>query len=300
MAVPQLERATWNRVVREIGEFSPNLVLLTEGIPPEILTRIRRSTSAKVCCWYTDPVAYLHRAYLLAGEYDAVFVKEPYIIPTLRDKLDLNAHYLPEACNPAWHMPAPLSDSDREEFGCDVASAGSLHYYRARMLEPLLGHDLKIWGNNCPPWLESPARAKYQSRFVAETTKSRAFRAAKIIVNTMNYNEIDGVNCTLFEAAGAGAFQIADWKAALPALFEPESEVVTFRSRRELIDKIGYYLARPAEREAIAIRAARRAHADHTYERRLETIFATVGLKLPARPSLSDWAPAPGSIVYHG
>ncbi|HVB28620.1 MAG TPA: glycosyltransferase, partial [Terriglobia bacterium] len=80
------------------------------------------------------------------------------------------------------------------------------------------------------------------------------------------------------EAAGCGAFQIADWKPALPELFEPEREIVTFRTRRELKEKVDYYLARPQERREIAARACARAHRDHTYEKRLEKMFELMGL----------------------
>jgi spore maturation protein CgeB len=97
-------------------------------------------------------------------------------------------------------------------------------------------------------------------------------------VNTMYLAEVEGVNCRLFEAAGCGAFQIADWKPALPELFEPEREIVTSRSREELREKVDYYLARPEERRAIADRAYARAHREHTYEIRLQQMFESLGL----------------------
>lgn len=279
LAIPQLDDLSWRPLLTEARDSRPDLILLTYGIPPKVISGIRDLCSAKICCWYTDPVANTYRAYLLAGEYDAVFLKEPYLVPVLRNNLGLNAHYLPEACNPHWHAPIDLNVNDRQRYACDIAAAGTLHYYRARMLEPLVDYDLKIWGGNCPPWLESSVRGKYQRQFVAESEKAKAYRAAKIFVNTMHYNEVEGVNCTLFEVAGCGAFQIADWKPSLPALFEPESEVVTFISRKELKEKIAYYLAHEEERLAISGRACRRAHRDHTYAHRLRQIFAILGLE---------------------
>jgi spore maturation protein CgeB len=276
-----LERAAHNKLIKTVAANQPDLILLTYGLPPPVLSELRNVCSSKIVCWFTDAVSNFYRAYLLAGSYDALFVKESHIVPLLRDNLGLNAHYLPEACNPLWHTAITLSELDRREFGCDLAAAGSLHYYRARMLEPFVSYDLKIWGNACPSWIDSPARTKYQSKFVAEHTKARAFRAAKIVLNTMNYAEIDGVNCTLFEVAGCGGFQIADWKPTLPALFEPERELVTFQTRTDLKEKVDFYLAHPDERLTIAERAYNRAQKDHTYEQRLRTIFSVVGL-IPA------------------
>jgi spore maturation protein CgeB len=100
------------------------------------------------------------------------------------------------------------------------------------------------------------------------------------------------VNCTLFEAAGCGAFQIADWKPALPELFEPEREIVTFRTRRELEEKVDYYLAHPEERREIAHRACTRAHREHTYEKRLKKMFEVMGLA----PEAGVAAPEPVTL----
>lgn len=273
-----VEHAAYRALLVSVATFQPDLVLLTYGIPPEILSQLRAASPAKIVCWFPDAISNYYRSYLIAGSYDGLFIKEPHLVPLLREKLGLNAYYLPEACNPMWHAPIALSDADRQQFGCDLAGIGSLHYYRARMLEPFVSYDLRIWGANCPPWLCSPIRAKYTGTFVAEQMKARALRAAKITLNIMYYTEVQGVNCSLFEAAGCGAFQITDWKPALPALFEPETEIVTFNTRTELKEKVDYYLAHPREREAIADRACRRAHHEHTYAHRLRVIFATVGL----------------------
>jgi spore maturation protein CgeB len=273
-----LERAVYKKLIQTVGAHQPDMILLTQGLPPQVLSELRDVCAAKIVCWFTDSVANFYRAYLIAGSYDALFVKEPSIVPLLRDKLGLNAHYLPEACKPLWHTAIELSESNRREFGCDLAAAGSLHYYRARMLEPFVSYDLKIWGNSCASWICSPTRTKYQNRWIGEMTKARAYRAAKIVLNTMHFAEIDGVNCTLFEVAGCGGFQIADWKPTLPALFEPDREIVTFQSRTDLKEKVDFYLAHPDDRLAIADRAYMRAQKNHTYEQRLRTIISTAGL----------------------
>jgi spore maturation protein CgeB len=278
-ALPQLERRVFREIVRKTAAARADLVLVTYGgMPPEEVSELKSVSGAKVVCWYTDPVTNLYRHYLLAADFDFVFLKEPFLVRVARDKLGLNAFYLPECCNPVWHRPIELTGDDRKTYGCDLAAQGTLHYYRARMLEPFADYDLKIWGRNCPTWLDSPVKNCYPHRFVAEGEKARAFQSAKIVVNTLQCAEIEGVNCTLFEAAGCGAFQIADWKPALPELFEPEREIVTFRTRRELKEKVDYYLAHGEERREIAARACARAHCDHTYQKRLEKMFEVVGL----------------------
>jgi spore maturation protein CgeB len=291
--LPALDRWRQRALVRAAEAFQPDFVLVTNGTTdPRIIRALRGLTSAKIAAWFPDSLANLGRQYLLASDFDAWFFKDPYTADLFRAKLGLNAHYLPEACNPRWHRKVSLSDADRRKYGCDLASACSMYYYRALMLEGFAGYDLRLWGTGFPFWLESPLRRRYTNHYVAELEKSKAFNAAKIVINTMHFGEIDGVNCRLFEAAGCGAFQIADWKPALPDLFEPEREIVTFRTREELREKVDYYLARPEERQAIADRAYARAHREHTYEMRLQRMFNLLGFSQVSSRPAHDRAPA--------
>jgi spore maturation protein CgeB len=278
-ALPAFERSRQRSLLRTVQAFQPDLVLITHAsLHPEIIGQLRKTSVAKVAAWFPDHLANLGRQYLLASDLDAFFFKDPYMVDTFRAKLGLNAFYLPEACNPQWHRRVELSDADRRKYGCDLTTASNMYYYRAGLLEMFADYDTKIWGAGYPFWLRSPLRDFYPAVYVAELEKSKAFNAAKIVLNTMHFAEIEGVNCRLFEAAGCGAFQIAEWKPGLAELFEPENEVVTFRSREELRDKVDYYLAHPEERRAISGRAYARAHREHTYEIRLRRMFETLGL----------------------
>lgn len=285
-AFPSIEARRQNALVATIERFEPDLVLFNHNsIPPEVIGRIRKGSKAKLAVWFPDAVSNLGRQYLLASDLDAWFFKEPYMVETFRANLGINAHYLPQACNPRWHRKVELTEADRKKYGCDLTVAGNMYYYRARMIETFQDYDLKIWGKSYPQWLQSPMRAHYPGVYVSGEEKAKAFNAAKIILNTMHYAEIDGVNLRVFEAAGCGGFQIADWKPGLPDLFEPEREVVTFRTRQELKEKVDYYLAHPQERQEIADRAYARAHREHTYEKRLQKMFQILGFASKTEPA---------------
>ncbi|MBZ5701428.1 MAG: glycosyltransferase [Acidobacteriia bacterium] len=280
-AFPAFERVSYRGLIQTAKDLQPNLVLVTYGaVPPVVIRELKESSRSKIVCWYTDAIMNLHRLYLIASDFDAFFLKEPFLTRILREKLGLNAYHLPECCNPIWHRRIPLTERDHQEYGCDLSAIGTLHYYRARMLEPFDGYDLKVWGSSSPKWLISPIQKYYRNHYVAEEEKAKALLASKVVINTIHCAEIEGVNCTLFEVAGCGAFQIADWKPDLPQFFEPEYEVVTFRTRQELKEKVNYYLGHPEERKVIAERAYARAHREHTYEIRLKRMFEI--LKLPS------------------
>jgi len=67
-------------------------------------------------------------------------------------------------------------------------------------------------------------------------------------------------NMRLFETTGVGTCMITDWKDNLSELFIPDTEVVTYKSADECIEKVAWLLNHPAERAAIA--AACRSRLD--------------------------------------
>jgi spore maturation protein CgeB len=60
-------------------------------------------------------------------------------------------------------------------------------------------------------------------------------------------------------------------------LFEPEKEVVTFRSVEECADKIRFYLANEAARRRIAAAGQARCLRDHSYEQRAREMLFVFG-----------------------
>jgi spore maturation protein CgeB len=75
-------------------------------------------------------------------------------------------------------------------------------------------------------------------------------------------------NMRLFEATGVGSCLVTDWKDNLSRLFEPDQEVVTYKSGDECVEKVKWFLAHPAEGRAIALAGQRRTLKDHTYRQR--------------------------------
>jgi spore maturation protein CgeB len=94
-------------------------------------------------------------------------------------------------------------------------------------------------------------------------------RDSRIVLNThIDISVTNASNMRLFEGTGVGSCLLTDWKANIRDLFEPDSEVVTYRSAEECVEKVRYLLAHEDERRAIAAAGQRRALRDHTYERR--------------------------------
>jgi spore maturation protein CgeB len=81
-----------------------------------------------------------------------------------------------------------------------------------------------------------------------------------------------------FEAPMSGALYCTGYMDELTDMFEPDKEVLVYRNQYELLDKVKFYLTHPAESEEIRLAGRRRALRDHTYHRRFQQLFATVGV----------------------
>jgi spore maturation protein CgeB len=276
------ERLLERRLVNRAERFAPDLVLVLQGnhISPKTVAQLRRRTEARIVCWCQDHLGVLGRQYLLGAEYDAVFVKDRYMLELFSSMVKGTPFfYLPEACNPRVHRPLELTPEDRRRYACDVMIYGSLYYYRQAILQQLGEFDLKIWGH-AARWFVNRLERTIAGPNVVLDEKVRAVRAARIALNPLHYGEINALNCRTFELAGCGAFQLVAHKPVLKEHFAPGSEIDEFRTTDELIEKMRHYLQRPELAAAIAKRGQERAHRDHTYEHRLRKI---IGVALEPR-----------------
>jgi len=79
-------------------------------------------------------------------------------------------------------------------------------------------------------------------------------------------------NIRLFEATGVGSCLVTDWKENINDLFEPDTEIVTYKSVDECIDKVKWLINNPIEREKIAKAGQKRTLKDHTFENRAKVL----------------------------
>lgn len=244
---------------------------------PTEITELKRRTHAKVAMWCPDSLANFGRAFFMNATYDGLFFKDPYIVHAMGDVLNSPVYYLPECFNPVLHSLPEEDIGNQAAYKCDITTAGHPHTWRVEFFSHLINYDVKMWGTQKPLWMPKGIVTElYQKREVFNHDKVRAFRGAKMVINNLFYGEIWGVNARCFEVAGAGAFQIVDWRPCLSQLFEDGKELISFTSIADLKQKIDYWLPRDAERRVIAKAGMRRAYSEHTYQHRLSLLLATL------------------------
>lgn len=99
----------------------------------------------------------------------------------------------------------------------------------------------------------------------------RMYRALKASAVTLNFH-VKGAryaaNMRLFEATGVGTCLVTDWKENMSEIFEDKTEVVTYRSKEECLDKVNWLLQHPEEALCIGRAGQLRCLNSHTYKHR--------------------------------
>ncbi|HWT03679.1 MAG TPA: glycosyltransferase [Pyrinomonadaceae bacterium] len=97
----------------------------------------------------------------------------------------------------------------------------------------------------------------------------QTLRDSRVVLNThIDISTTSASNMRLFEVTGVGSCLLTDWKENITDLFEPGSEVVTYKSAEECVEKVSYLLGHERERRAIAEAGQRRTLRDHTIPQR--------------------------------
>jgi spore maturation protein CgeB len=268
-------------VVDAAESFRPDVVLNVDArLSHLVVGELRSVTAAPIAFWFPDSPGGLGReTHLLAG-YDAVLLTDTVVVRRYRRVLGINAHFVPEACNPRWHRP--FDDAAPGAAGETVLVAGNMYATRYLTVRRLVeaGLNVEVFGPPWAPWLpgDGAVRATYTGRYLARAEKARAFRRAGIVLNTLASHEADGLNCRLFEAAASGALVLTERRDRLDDLFRVPAEVSCYEDHDELVARARQLVAlAPAERRRRGDAAAARAHAEHTYAHRFSHIVGLLG-----------------------
>ncbi len=257
--------------------FRPDLVLICKGTTiKEPTLRALRHTGATIANWFpenghNDPYRmWLDRS---IGLYDIFFAFDSALLERQHEFPHTRIVHLPLAVGPESFSVNSLTREDHVHYDADLCFVGAWYPERERILQELTHGDLKIFG--WKGWEQSSLARHYRGPLNAHES-AKAYRCAKIVINMNLEPPVNGVNAKTFEICAAGGFQLTDWRADLPLLFNEHEEVAVFRTVSDLKEKISHYLAHDAERQHIARAGYERVMREHTMHHRVRTIIANV------------------------
>jgi spore maturation protein CgeB len=274
MAMSGIDEKFQARIARNALEAECEAIINIDlRLMPEVASRMRQG-GARLAFWFPDPVSHLVRQLMILAPYDALFFKEPHLVERISANLGLPVHYLPEACNPDCHRILATAGTNPY-----LVVPGTMYPIRIRLLERLIakGIPLKLYGVGIPRWIgETPARAMQAGTYVTREQKAMVYRSAAGVLNTMHPAEIAGVNGRLFQAAGCGAAVLSEFRPSLPEVFDIGGEILAFNDFDELVHNATRLLNENGLTARLGDAASRRAHRDHSYQKRLLTILETI------------------------
>jgi len=101
----------------------------------------------------------------------------------------------------------------------------------------------------------------------------QTLRDSRIVLNIhADSSPSHASNMRLFETTGVGTCLLTDFRENIHRFFEPETEVVTYRSADECLEKARWLLAHPAKRDEIAAAGHKRCLRDHTFAARVHDL----------------------------
>ena len=173
--------------------------------------------------------------------------------------------YLPEGANPSVHRPYEM------ERTIDVSFVGQRYGNRPAVIDHLRrqGIAAEAFG---PGWPAGPLPVEDMVKLYSRSRINLGFGGVEGHTETFCLKGRD------FEIPLSGGLYLTEDHPELARAYQIGREIVTWRDPDDLAAKIRHLLTHPDEAEEIRRRGSERARRDHTWERRLETIFSILGI----------------------
>jgi spore maturation protein CgeB len=287
LAFPRIVSEFNEQLLKSAATFKPEVVIAFKGVlvRPETLRAMRQS-GARLYNYYPDGSVFVHRSMFpeSLAEYDCVFYTHRHLLGDVEKRVTLRkAIYLPHGYDPELHHPYATSKEEQTLLGHDVNFIGAYFPSKERLLAALVKAmpeiDLKIWGER---WRES-CTTKELAPFIAGTglfgaSYSKAIGASRINLGIMTgliggSSSGDQTTTRSYEIPACGGFMLHERNSEVLELFEEGKEISCFGSTEEMAEKLRYYLANPAEREAVAQAGYRRCVPAYSYDARVAEIL---------------------------
>ncbi len=274
------------RLLEQVKREQPELLLhmiFEDELADEVADEIAANTATTSVAFFSDDDWRLDHSLRSIPHYNVGVTTTPEAVDVFRAKGHEQVVLTQWGCNPAQYYPI-----EGRPKRYDVSFVGQAYKGRPELIGWLkaCGIEVRVWGQG---WERIPVLREQAGGQLPHRDMLEVFADSKIVLG-MAWCSSDGVTPQIkgrtFEYPACKAFQLTNEDRRLDAFFRDGEEIVRYRDRADLREKIRYYLAHDAERTAIAEAAYRRVLAEHTWTHRLKTVLAQIEERRPARKRL--------------
>ena len=263
-------------------QFRPDLVFIMNGdfVLPETMKHFR--SGSKVAIWMFDSVKRVPASERCMPLADAMFCYEQDDIPYLRQKLGIDAAFLPQAADTALYFRTEEPSARRARQKYDIVFAGDIFHSarRREIIQSVVGHypnlRIRVWGMY-KPWFKNPVkwllrerRDIYMNCNATAAQLNQDYNDARIVLNIHNEQQTNGANPKVYEICASGAYQVCDANPYIESLF-PDGQVGLYHNEAELFSLIDYALSHDMTEASDAARQM--VCAGHTYISRMRYVL---------------------------
>jgi hypothetical protein len=278
-------KSTGAAVNAAVEEFQPNVLIAAESMATLRaldLRFIREYKRLRGCLRLFIPVWLAHapggvssrgedtwrrslrREGLLADAHFSIFEPE-FHERFSRDRLGPDTEYVTvaQACNP--FTDAPLAEAKPHDYFMATSLTDERVEVTYRLLLPILARYRGLWAGR--GW-------GFGRIHIPPADMPLHYAQARVALSPLvDFVARFGAELTLrvFAAAGCGSFQLTQPTAITERYFRAD-ELIQAHSPEEYVRLFDYYVDRPAERNAVALRALRRAYGEHTCFHRVDQL----------------------------
>ncbi|AJQ25993.1 CgeB family protein [Pelosinus fermentans] len=252
----------WNRHILEISAaFQPDICIICNGtIMSSKTLQILKNNGVKLVLWLLDGIKRNSELEKNLSFYDRCFVYDVLDIDLITRQYQIPCSQVLSSYDSAIYYP------EEQSRDIDISFVGKPTKKRLQILkhvaEYALTHNRKFvvygnfWGKHI--WKKLQFKLKYSpldkyaiNTMINPESVAQLYRRTKICLN-IHIAEHDGLNPRTFEILGTKSFVLVDDKAELKQHFEIGKHLVVFNDKKDLIEKIEYYLENTDLRENIA------------------------------------------------
>jgi len=258
-------------IFKKIININPDLILIySKDLPIEILKKIKGDYT--LAMFYPDPDGPKDKKMIQYGRLvDTLFITNKTQLDQFKTAGVKNPVFCMQGCDRDEHRMIPVKSS---KWGSDVAFIGRpLKGGRIDLLQLINQHHLlKVWGGKWKSYnLTSLKNHIYPKEY------AWICYAARIILGCDQNNKMDSYfSNRTWITMGCGGFLLTNYVPGLETFFKKGVHLEWYKTEKECLDLIGYYLKHGEKRKKIAQNGYEFVHSTRTYDVVMNEIIAHI------------------------